>query len=132
VICCPNDLVDLSETTLQIGGPFPGPPLLIRDFTTSQATVLAHEDFKDFIESYELDFKPLSGSVEEVLHSPDGKKALLSGSSIAALKYIAKIGRKNQKRINQDILRGCEAVDTIVSSALGVLWICTMTGVKIF
>jgi sterol 3beta-glucosyltransferase len=80
-------------------------------------TIIAHENLKEFVESYGLQFKPLFGNVEEVLHSPEGKKALNSGSSIAMLKYIEKIGRKTQKQINQDILKGCENADVIVSSA---------------
>ncbi|HEY4965637.1 MAG TPA: glycosyltransferase [Puia sp.] len=91
--------------------------------TGHKVTIVAHENFKEFVESYDLQFKPLFGNVEEVLHSPEGKKALNSGSSIAMLKYIEKIGRKTQKQINQDILKGCEEAEVIVSSALGAAWV---------
>jgi len=88
-----------------------------------QVIVVAHENFKDFVESYGISFKPLTGNIEEVLHSPEAKKVLQSGSSIAMLRYIEKIGRENQAQINQDILKGCEGVDVVVTGALGVLWV---------
>jgi sterol 3beta-glucosyltransferase len=88
-----------------------------------RVSLIAHENFKEFVESFGLEFKPLTGSVEEILHSPEAKKVIQTGSSITILKYIEKIGRKNQTQINRDIIRGSEQVDVMVSSALAVLWV---------
>jgi sterol 3beta-glucosyltransferase len=86
-------------------------------------TLLAHENFKPFVESYHIDFHPLTGNTEDMLAAPEHLHLLQSGNTFRLLRYIHERARQTQDRVNQDLLKGCQAADVLVTSALGAPWI---------
>jgi UDP:flavonoid glycosyltransferase YjiC (YdhE family) len=56
-----------------------------------EATGMAHENFKDFVEGYGVAFVPLRGNVEEMLQSEEGMQVLRAGDIVAFSAYLKKI-----------------------------------------
>ena len=88
-----------------------------------QVTLLAHENFKSFVESYHINFHPLAGNTEEMVQDPEGLRLLQSGNTLKLLRYIHDRGAKVQDQVNQDLWEGCQPADVLVTSVLGVPWV---------
>ncbi len=86
-------------------------------------TLLAHENFKPLVESYQIDFHPLTGNPEHWLQAPEGRRLLQSGNTPRMLRYLHRCYQKIQPQLNQDPLEGCQPADVLVTSALGVAWV---------
>ena len=56
-----------------------------------RVTLLAHENFKSFVEGYGIDFYPLPGSIEEMLYTPQGRKVLKTGNMLAFMRFVQKV-----------------------------------------
>ncbi|WP_158288523.1 glycosyltransferase [Mucilaginibacter psychrotolerans] len=92
----------------------------------NQVTVLAPENFKDFVEGYSVHFYPLHGDAEAILQSEEGQRVLKTGNIVAILKYMQEAGRQIQPIVNQDLLTGCAEADVLISSVLAVIWVRTI------
>lgn len=92
----------------------------------NRVTVLAPENFRDFVESYGVHFYPLHGDAEAILQSEEGQRVLKTGNIVAILKYMQKAGREIQPIVNQDLLTGCAKADVLISSVLAVIWVRTI------
>ena len=88
-----------------------------------QVTLLAHENFREFVEGYGLGFHPLFGNVEELLRSAEGQQILKAGNTISLLRYLRKSANKIQKNLNADLLAGARQPDTLVTSLLGMEYV---------
>ena len=88
-----------------------------------KVTLLAHENFKTFVEGYGICFHPLPGSVEEMLYTPQGLKVLRSGNMLVFLRFVQKVVSKNQPLINRELLSGTQHADVLVTSLVGMIWV---------
>jgi sterol 3beta-glucosyltransferase len=88
-----------------------------------RVTLMAHENFKEFVEGYRIDFHPLPGSVEEMLYSPKGRKVLRSGNMLVFMHFVNKEVSRNQARVNEALLAGAQKAEVFVTSVLGMIWI---------
>jgi UDP:flavonoid glycosyltransferase YjiC (YdhE family) len=88
-----------------------------------EVTLMAHENFKEFVESYRIGFYPLPGSVEDMLYSPKGRKVLRSGNMLVFMHFVNKEVSRNQDRVNEALLAGTQKADVFVTSILGMIWI---------
>jgi sterol 3beta-glucosyltransferase len=88
-----------------------------------ETTVMAHENFRDFVEGYGIAFLPLEGNVEEMLKSKEGLRVLRSGHIIAFARYLHKTIRKTREAVSQDLYHGCQKADVLVASLLGLPWV---------
>jgi len=88
-----------------------------------RVTLLAHENFKSFVEGFSIDFYSLTGSTEEMVNDPKGLRLLQSGNTLKLLRYIHERGLAVQDRVNRDLWEGCQAADVLVTSVLGVPWV---------
>jgi sterol 3beta-glucosyltransferase len=86
-------------------------------------TVLAHENFKEFVEGYGVGFWPLSGSVEKILQSEEGLKVLRSGRILSFVRYLQKLTQRTQDTVCRDIFEGCQTADVLVASLLAIPWV---------
>ena len=55
-----------------------------------RTTLMAHENFKEFVEGYGVEFHSLEGNVEDMLHTKEALKVLKSGCILAFAKYLQK------------------------------------------
>jgi UDP:flavonoid glycosyltransferase YjiC (YdhE family) len=86
-------------------------------------TLLAHENFKEFVEGYGVDFHPLEGNMEDMLHSAEAQRVLRSGRIIAFARYLQKNIRKTREAVSQDLYKGCLKTDVLVASLLAMPWV---------
>jgi len=89
----------------------------------NRVTLMAHENFRSFVEAYQIDFHPLAGNTEEMLQAPEGLRLLQSGNTFRLLRYIHERAEKLQVRVNQDLWEGCLRAEVLVTGALGVPWV---------
>jgi UDP:flavonoid glycosyltransferase YjiC (YdhE family) len=88
-----------------------------------RATVMAHQNFKDFVEGYGVEYYPLFGNTEKLLYSEEGRKILQSGDAITLLRYLRKAANNWQEKVNADIWSGSTKPDVLVTSVLGMAWV---------
>ncbi|HEY2583602.1 MAG TPA: glycosyltransferase [Mucilaginibacter sp.] len=88
----------------------------------NKVTLLAPENFKDFVEGYGVTFYPLHGNAEALLYLPEGLRVLKTGNAIALLRYLQKGGKKILPIIKQDILKGSTNADALITSVLAIPW----------
>ena len=88
-----------------------------------KATVMAHENFKDFVEGYGVGFVPLSGNVEAMLQSEEGLQTLRAGNIVAFTRYLQKITTKTAESIVHDSFKSCEKADVLIASLLALPWV---------
>jgi UDP:flavonoid glycosyltransferase YjiC (YdhE family) len=55
-----------------------------------RVTLMAHGNFKSFVEGYGIDYRPLAGNTEEMLQAREGLRLLQSGNTFRLLRYIRK------------------------------------------
>lgn len=84
-----------------------------------RTTIIAFENFKEFVTGYGLEFYPLPGNIEQILYSEEGRKVLASGNILTIMKYMQKGGRKILEEANMHALAACATADVLVSSILG-------------
>ncbi len=85
-------------------------------------TLMAHENFKGFVEDYGIEFHPLPGNVEEMLYTPHARRVLLSHNILAFMRFVQKVVAKNQPQVNEALLKGSEKADVLVTSLVGMIW----------
>jgi sterol 3beta-glucosyltransferase len=88
-----------------------------------EVTLLAPENFKDFVEDYGVPFYPLHGNSEELLYTPECLRFLKTGNTFSLMLYMQKAGRKIQPLINRDMLAGSLDADILIASVLCIVWV---------
>jgi len=88
-----------------------------------QVTILAYQNFKDFVESYGVQFAPLSGNIEQLLHTEEVQKMLKSGSFFKLGLYSRRHTQHTHRQLTHDLLAGCENAEVILTSLLGIAWV---------
>lgn len=86
-------------------------------------TLLAPENFKEFVEGYGITFYPLRGNVQEILYSEEALHVLKTGNNFSLFRYLKKKGASLQKQVNEDILSGCKDANVLVTSFLQFMWV---------
>ena len=88
-----------------------------------RTTLVAYENFKPLAESYGVGFRQLSGNVEELLHSEEGRRILKTGNALSLLRYLARMARDRWEINSQELLNDCEEIKAYITSPLGVPWV---------
>jgi sterol 3beta-glucosyltransferase len=87
------------------------------------ATVMAHENFRDFVGGYGVEFISLRGNVEAMLQSEEGMRTLKAGNIVAFTRYLQKITVNTVESIVSDTLEACEKADVLIASLLALPWV---------
>jgi sterol 3beta-glucosyltransferase len=88
-----------------------------------EVTLMAHENFKEFVEGFGLSFSPLRGNVEEMLQSDEGMQVLRKGDIISFSNYLKKMTVETSKTVLDDILETCKRSDFLITSLLALPWV---------
>src|SRR5579862_6111563 len=88
-----------------------------------EVTLMAHENFKEFVEGFGLSFIPIRGNVEEMLQSDEGMQVLRKGDILSFSNYLKKITVETAKTILEDILETCRKSDFLITSLLALPWV---------
>jgi sterol 3beta-glucosyltransferase len=91
-----------------------------------QVTFAAPENFKDFVESYGINYFPLYGNMEKLLYSPEALKILKSGSTFTLVRHLQKSGDEIRPKINQDLLKASQDTDVLITSTLNLFYVASI------
>jgi sterol 3beta-glucosyltransferase len=86
-------------------------------------TILAHENFKEFVEGYGIRFVAVKGHVENMLRSPEGMVVVRDGSLSAFTRYLQKVNKITADSLILDTIDELEKADVIVASLLAMPWV---------
>ena len=82
-------------------------------------TLAAPENFKDFVESFNISFYPVVGNAEDIVHSPECKKIIKSGNNLAFIKFLFNSLSNRRLELFESVLGFCSLVDAIVANNIG-------------
>src|SRR6185437_9253611 len=81
-------------------------------------TIVASENFKDFVAGFGLRFLPITGDSETAINSPEALHLLKGGNVFKFVYHLIKIGERTAPQVNHDILNACEHFDNLIVSVL--------------
>ena len=87
------------------------------------ATVMAHENFKDFVGGYGVEFIPIRGNLETMLRSEEGMRTLRAGNIVAFSRTLQKITAQTSQTIISDTFEACKKADVLIASLLALPWV---------
>ncbi len=82
------------------------------------ATIVASENFKGFVEGFGLPFLPVTGNTEQLINSPEALKLLEGGSLFKFFYHLQKVAASTADQSNRDILEACSRFDGLITSIL--------------
>src|ERR1700761_4140802 len=77
-------------------------------------TIVAPENFKDFVQGFGVSFSPITGDSETKINSPEALRLLEGGNVFKFIYHLVKISEKTASQVNHDILRACEGFDNLI------------------
>lgn len=83
--------------------------------------IITNENFKEFIESYNVDFYPVEGDIREILNSEIGKKTLESGYSFNFLKHFFSILSEYFETLLDAVIQATNDTELIIFSPLAFI-----------
>jgi len=81
-------------------------------------TIVASENFKDFVEGFGVPFLPITGDSESIINSPEALRLLEGGNPFKFIYHLLKITARTANQSNREILQACERFDHLIVSVL--------------
>ena len=81
-------------------------------------TVIASENFREFVEGFGVPYLPVAGNSEQLLNSPEALKLLEGGSIFKFFYHLQKVSARSADQSNRDILEACSNIDGFIVSVL--------------
>jgi UDP:flavonoid glycosyltransferase YjiC (YdhE family) len=81
-------------------------------------TIVASENFRDFVQGFGVAFLPITGDSERIINSPEALRLLEGGNVFKFLYHLLKISERTATQSNHDILHACESFDHLIVSVL--------------
>ncbi len=81
-------------------------------------TIVAPENFKDFVEGFGVSYIPVTGDTERIINSPEALKLLEGGSIFKFFYHVQKVSAETADQSNRDILQACSQFDYLITSVL--------------
>jgi sterol 3beta-glucosyltransferase len=82
-----------------------------------QVLIAAPENFKDFVESFGIEFHPLHGNAEEGMNAAEGQSILQTENTIKLVKYFFKVLYSLKIPLRKSYIDGVSRVDFIIANA---------------
>lgn len=83
-----------------------------------KVTISATEDFKGFIEGFNIPFEALHGNAEMMMNSPEGQAILKSESPIKLMKYYFDVLHTNRIPLRQSYFKAISKVDFVIANSM--------------
>ncbi|MBP7173566.1 MAG: glycosyltransferase family 1 protein [Cloacibacterium sp.] len=83
-----------------------------------EVTIAATEDFKEFVESYGIDFQSLWGNAEQIMNSDEGQSILNTENAIKLMKYYFKVLHDNRKPLRKSYEEAISKVDFVIANSM--------------
>ena len=81
-------------------------------------TIVAPENFRDFVEGFGVKYLPVAGNTEYLINSPEALKLLEGGSIFKFFYHLQKVAAQTADQSNRDILEACRHFDAFIVSVL--------------
>jgi sterol 3beta-glucosyltransferase len=81
-------------------------------------TIVASENFREFVEDFGITYMPLTGDSESIINSPEALRLLEGGNPFKFIYHLLKITARTATQSNREILQACEHFDYLVVSVL--------------
>jgi sterol 3beta-glucosyltransferase len=81
-------------------------------------TLVTNENFRSFVEGFDIDYLPIAGDTEKIINSPEALKLLEGGSIFKFFYHIQKVSAETADQANRDILQACANFDHLITSVL--------------
>jgi sterol 3beta-glucosyltransferase len=81
-------------------------------------TLVASENFRDFVEGFGVTFLPIAGDTERLINSPMALKLLEGGNVFKFFYHLQKVSAQSADQSNRDMLEACSRFDGIITSVL--------------
>jgi sterol 3beta-glucosyltransferase len=81
-------------------------------------TIVASENFREFVEGFGVQYLPVAGNSEQLLNSPEALKLLEGGSIFKFFYHLQKVSAQTADQSNRDILEACSNFDGLVTSVI--------------
>jgi sterol 3beta-glucosyltransferase len=81
-------------------------------------TIVASENFKEFVEGFGIAYIPLTGDSESTINSPEALRLLEGGNAFKFIYHLVKITERTAIQQNREILQACERFDHLIVSVL--------------
>ena len=81
-------------------------------------TIIASENFREFVEGFGVSYLPVAGNTESLLNSPEALKLLEGGSVFKFFYHLQKVAAQSADQSNRDILEACSNMDGFIVSVL--------------
>jgi sterol 3beta-glucosyltransferase len=83
-----------------------------------EVTVVAPENFREFVEGFGVSYWPVTGDTEHLINSPTALKILEGGSIFKFFYHLQKVSAQTADQSNRDILAACSHFDYLIVSVL--------------
>jgi UDP:flavonoid glycosyltransferase YjiC (YdhE family) len=83
-----------------------------------EVTVVAPENFREFVEGFGVSYWPVTGDTERLINSPTALKILEGGSIFKFIYHLQKIVAQTADQSSRDILAACSHFDHLIVSVL--------------
>ncbi len=83
-----------------------------------EATIIASENFREFVEGFGLPFIPIAGDTERLINSPQALKLLEGGNVFKFFYHLQKVSAQSADQSNRDILEAGSSFDGLITSIL--------------
>jgi UDP:flavonoid glycosyltransferase YjiC (YdhE family) len=83
-----------------------------------EVTVVAPENFREFVEGFGVPYWPVTGNTERQINSPAALKILEGGSIFKFFYHLQKVSAQTADQSNRDILEACSHFDSLIVSVL--------------
>lgn len=81
-------------------------------------TISSTEDFKEFVEGFDVLFQPLWGNAETMMNSTEGQDILKTENSIKLMKYYFKVLHDNRKPLRKSYYEAISKVDFVIANSM--------------
>jgi sterol 3beta-glucosyltransferase len=83
-----------------------------------EVTVVAPENFREFVEGFGVSYWPVTGDTERQINSPTALKILEGGSIFKFFYHLQKVSAQTAGQSNRDMLEACSHFDHLIVSVL--------------
>lgn len=83
-----------------------------------EVTLVAPENFKEFVEGFGVPYRPVTGDTERLINSPTALKILEGGSIFKFFYHLQKVSAQTADQSNRDILAACSHFDHLITGIL--------------
>lgn len=82
-----------------------------------QVVCCAPENFRSLVEEQGIDFFPLHGDAEALMHTPEGQKVLDTGNSVQLMQFFFKALRSIREPLLESYKKGMELAEVVIANA---------------